>query len=226
MMMENLKNKTFYALIAGCLVGLFAIIFVPCFIAMGVAHCCEKRQKLREALAREDDGDDDSTDYLVYGPFPYGSSFYGVDEVGESSGYRAPQNSAEFLDSAIQIDAMQDDAAVSAMGYALTALEQEMFLDLHDLPEPQYEGKGKAPMYAPIQALFAEQPEQQLAENAQVQLHALGSIQESIAEATATPLVELPAEQTAADESQDATEFLPEAAPTESEQQLLAKKQE
>ncbi|KAL7922518.1 hypothetical protein ACQKWADRAFT_313088 [Trichoderma austrokoningii] len=224
-----LKNNTFYAIIAACLVSLFAMLVVPCFIAMGIARCRERLQNQRDALNGEG-GDDDSTDYLVYGPFPYGSSIYGVEEIGESSGYRAPQNSAESLDSAIQVDIMQDDATALALSHqqlddALTATEQAQFTDLDDLREPQYEGKGKAPMYAQIQAAFVEQQEQQLPENVQAQLP--GSIQERIAEATAEVLAELPAEQTAAEEFQDAAEIVPEDdAPAENEQQLVAKKDE
>ncbi|PON26817.1 hypothetical protein TGAM01_v204318 [Trichoderma gamsii] len=218
-------NKTFYAAIAGCLVGLFAMMVVPCFIAMCVARCREKRRL--DALEREV-ADDDSTDYLVYGPFPFDSSLYHVDEVGESSGYRAPNNSLESLDSAIQLDAtLEDDAAIARAlaeqedDIAITTTEQ----NLDNLREPQYEGKGKAPMYSHIQEVLVDQQEQQLFENAQVQLP--GPVQEglsehlsaALAEATATELpAELPAEQKAAEEFQDAPEAAPKATPADNEQ--------
>jgi hypothetical protein len=235
-MADPIQNKTFYAAIAGCLVGLFAMLVVPCFIAMCVARCREKRQRHRDALAGEG-SNDDSTDYLVYGPFPYGSAIYHVDEVGESSGYRAPQNSVEDLDSAIQLNAaLEDDAALALAqqedGTAITSIEQEHDTGLDDLREPQYEGKGKAPMYSQIQAVVVEQQEQQLSENAQVQL--LGSFQEGVsnylpsglAEATAKVPAELPAEPKAAEEYQDAPEVVPEATPANNEQQLLTKKED
>ncbi|PNP45905.1 hypothetical protein TGAMA5MH_02466 [Trichoderma gamsii] len=218
-------NKTFYAAIAGCLVGLFAMMVVPCFIAMCVARCREKRRL--DALEREV-ADDDSTDHLVYGPFPFDSSLYHVDEVGESSGYRAPNNSLESLDSAIQLDAtLEDDAAIARAlaeqedGIAITTTEQ----NLDNLREPQYEGKGKAPMYSQIQEVLVDQQEQQLSENAQVQLP--GPVQEGLSEhlsaalteATATELpAELPAEQKAAEEFQDAPEAAPKATPADNEQ--------
>lgn len=222
-------NKTFYAAIAGCLVGLFAMMVVPCFIAMCVA--CYREKRRRDALERED-VNDDSTDYLVYGPFPYDSSLYHVDEVGESSGYRAPNNSLESLDSAIQLDvALEDDAAIARAlaeqedDIAITTTEQEHVTDLDDLREPQYEGKGKAPMYSQIQEVLVDQQEQQLCERAQAQLP--GSIPEGLsehlsavlAEATATELpAELPAEQKAAEKFQDAPEVAPKATPADNEQ--------
>lgn len=218
-------NKTFYAAIAGCLVGLFAMMVVPCFIAMCVARCREKRRL--DALEREV-ADDDSTDYLVYGPFPFDSSLYHVDEVGESSGYRVPNNSLESLDSAIQLDAtLEDDAAIARAlaeqedDIAITTTEQ----NLDNLREPQYEGKGKAPMYSQIQEVLVDQQEQQLSENTQVQLP--GPVQEglsehlsaALAEATATELpAELPAEQKVAEEFQDAPEAAPKATPADNEQ--------
>lgn len=222
-------NKTFYAAIAGCLVGLFAMMVVPCFIAMCVARYREKRR--RDALERED-VNDDSTDYLVYGPFPYDSSLYHVDEVGESSGYRAPNNSLESLDSAIQLDvALEDDAAIARAlaeqedDIAIATTEQEHVTGLDDLREPQYEGKGKAPMYSQIQEVLVDQQEPQLSERAHAQLP--GSIPEGLsehlsavlAEATATELpAELPAEQKAAEEFQDAPEVAPKATPADNEQ--------
>ncbi|KAK1243959.1 hypothetical protein MKX08_002097 [Trichoderma sp. CBMAI-0020] len=221
-MADVTKNKTFYAAIAGCLVGLFAMMVVPCFIAMCVARYHEKRQLHRDALAREA-AEDDSTDYLVYGPFPYDSSLYHVDEVGESSGYRAPNNSVESLDSAIQLEATLEDDAAIAMALAeqeddvaITTSEQ----NLDDLREPQYEGKGKAPVYSHIQEVLVDQQEQQLPESIQAQLP--GLVQEGLSEhlpaALAELPAELPAEQKPAEELQEATEAAPKATPAENEQ--------
>ncbi|EHK41946.1 hypothetical protein TRIATDRAFT_84290 [Trichoderma atroviride IMI 206040] len=225
-MADAIKHKTFYAAIAGCIVGLFAMMVIPCFIAMCVSRYREKRQLHRDALAREA-AEDDSTDYLVYGPFPYDSSLYHVDEVGESSGYRAPNNSVESLDSAIQLDATLEDDAAIAMALAeqeddiaITTTEQ----NLDNLREPQYEGKGKALMYSHIQEVLVDQQEQQLSESVQAQLP--GPIQEglserlpaALAEAAAELPAELPAEQKAAEESQDAPEGVPKATPAENEQ--------
>ncbi|KAM0523183.1 hypothetical protein ACHAPE_001676 [Trichoderma viride] len=217
-------NKTFYAAIAGCLVGLFSMMVVPCFIAMCVARCREKRRL--NALEREA-ADDDSTDYLVYGPFPFDSSLYHVDEVGESSGYRAPNNSLESLDSAIQLDAtLEDDAAIARAlaeqedDITVTTIEQ----DLDNLREPQYEGKGKAPMYSQIQQVLVDQHEQQLSKNAQAQLRGpiQGGLSEhlsaALAEAAATELpAELPADPKAA-EFQDARDAASKATPADNKQ--------
>ncbi|KAL7893816.1 hypothetical protein HDV63DRAFT_411743 [Trichoderma sp. SZMC 28014] len=224
------ENKKFYVTIAGGLVGLFAMMVVPCIIAMCVARCRENRR--RDALERED-VNDDSTDYLVYGPFPYNSSLYHVDEVGESSGYRAPNNSVESLDSAIQLDvALEDDAAIARAlaeqedDIAIITTEQEHVTDLDDLREPQYEGKGKAPMYSQIhEVLVNQQEQQQLSERALAQLP--GSTPEglsehlsaALAEATATELpAELPAEPKAAEEFQDAPEVAPKATAADNKQ--------
>lgn len=100
---------------------------------------------------------------------------------------------------------------------AITTIEQ----NLDDLREPQYEGKGKAPMYSQIQEVLVDQQDHQLSEAAQAQL--LGPIQEglsehltaALAEATAELPAELPAEQKPAEEFQDAPEVAPKATPAE-----------
>lgn len=228
-------NKAFYAAIAGCLVGLFSMLVVPCMIAVFIARYREKRRERRDALAGEDADDDDcSTDYLVYGPFPFDSALYHVDEVGESSGYRAPQNSVAEFDSAVRLNIDQEDTAAMTLALAqqeqdiaITTPQQEQYTILDDLREPQYQGKGKALMYAQLQTVLVEQQEQQLPENAQAQLP--GSIQEDLSEDLPATLpeatAELKAEQKVAEEFQDAPEVAPEATPTEDDEQLLAKKE-
>ncbi|KAL6902426.1 hypothetical protein GGI43DRAFT_433399 [Trichoderma evansii] len=210
------NNNAFYAAIAGCLVGLFLMLFVPCLIAMFVARCREKRQERRDALAEEGDDDecDSDTDYLIYGPFPFDSAIYHVDEVGESSGYREPQDGVQELDSADQLTAQltanqEEDAAT------LTAQQEEHYKNLDDVREPQYEGKGKAPMYAQLQTVLVEQQQQQLPENVQVELP--GRPQEDLPEAAA----QLQDEQKVVEEFQDAPEAVP--APAKEQQQLLIK---
>ncbi|GFP55586.1 hypothetical protein TASIC1_0005044400 [Trichoderma asperellum] len=202
-------NNAFYAAIAGSLVGLFMILFVPCIIAMFVVRCREKRQERRDALAEAGDDDDDEcdTDYLIYGPFPFDSALYHVDELGESSGYREPQDGAQELDSATQLNANQQEDA------PITATQQELYNSLDDLREPQYEGKGKAPVYSQLQTVLAEREPQQLPENAPAKLP--GHFQEHLPDAT----VQLQAEQKAAEESQDA----PDVVSAEGQEQLAKK---
>lgn len=201
-------NNAFYAAIAGSLVGLFSMLFVPCIIAMFVVRCREKHQERRDALAEAGDDDDEcDTDYLIYGPFPFDSALYHVDELGESSGYREPQDGAQELDSTAQLNANQEEDA------PITATQQELYNSLDDLREPQYEGKGKAPVYSQLQTVLAEQQPQQLPENALAKLP--GHFQEDLPEAT----VQLQAEQKAAEESQDA----PDVVPAEGQEQLAKK---
>lgn len=217
------NNKAFYAAIAGSLVGLFLMLFVPCFIAMIVARCREKRRERREALAEEGDDDDDcDTDYLIYGPFPFDSTIYHVDEVGESSGYREPQDGVQELDSSTQLTANQEeDAAATAETTAVTTTvqQQEHYDSFDNLREPQCEDKGKTPMYAQLQTVLIEQQPQQLSENDQTELP--DHPQEDLPEASA----QLQTEQKATEEFQDAPEVVPVPA-EEQQQQLLIKKED
>ncbi|OTA00760.1 hypothetical protein A9Z42_0010140 [Trichoderma parareesei] len=89
------NNRGFYLAIAFGIVGLFLMMVVPCAIAMGVARCREKRQERRDALRRELEGGqaDEATngDDAPAGRIP----IFGVDEVGEASGWRHDDNDLE-----------------------------------------------------------------------------------------------------------------------------------
>ncbi|KAH0497904.1 hypothetical protein TgHK011_005186 [Trichoderma gracile] len=88
------NNRGFYLAIAFGIIGLFLMMVVPCAIAMGVARCREKRQEHRDALRRElerGQTDEVASDDAPAGRLP----IFGVDEVGEASGWRHGDNDLE-----------------------------------------------------------------------------------------------------------------------------------
>ncbi|KAM0244652.1 hypothetical protein ACHAQJ_010732 [Trichoderma viride] len=196
------NNKSFYMAIAGSIIGLFLLLFVPCIVAMCVARVREKRQERRDALARElEEGEDECDgDDVMYGPFL--EDVYHIEELGESSGWREPQQDTQELDSATQLISQEEEED--------TSIQQHNVFE--EIREPQYDGKGKAPMYPQVQSVLVEQ----LPEHHQVK--PAGRFQEHLPEVSAS--AQRQDEQEAVEEFQDAQE----AAPVQ--QQLAAKKQE
>ncbi|KAL7795306.1 hypothetical protein V8C37DRAFT_400799 [Trichoderma ceciliae] len=179
------NNKTFYMAISLGIIGLFLLLFVPCLIAMCIARCREKRQERRDALARQlEEGEGGE---IFYGPFPEDHvepPAYHVEELGESSGWHQPQQERQELDSSTQPIHQGEASAQQHYGHG-------------EIHEPQYEGKGKSPVYPhQVQRAVVEQlPEYR-------QVKTAGRFQEHLPEAPE----QLQHEQEAAEEYQDAQE--------------------
>ncbi|TFB04161.1 hypothetical protein CCMA1212_004090 [Trichoderma ghanense] len=99
------NNRGFYLAIAFGIIGLFLMMVVPCAIAMGVARCRERTQERRDALRRElEEGN--QGDEATCGDAPAGRSpIFGVDEVGEASGWRHGDNDLETTSHTMYQDA-------------------------------------------------------------------------------------------------------------------------
>ncbi|KAL7811710.1 hypothetical protein V8C44DRAFT_358147 [Trichoderma aethiopicum] len=107
----NPNNRGFYIAIAFGIVGLFLMMVVPCAIAMCIARFREKRQERRDALRRELEGG--QADEAICGDAPAGRyPIFGVDEVGEGSGWRHGDNELETTTAAATTTNLFQDTTI------------------------------------------------------------------------------------------------------------------